>query len=244
MRSAFGASILAYWNGNSSAYRIIERDDGHKEKMLVEYLFADKSKWSLAEISALQNIPPRSRILDVGCGAGRVALQLQEDRHEVVGLDSCREAIEVAKGRGLRYTHLADVCNLKAPPVFDEFDAILMMGNNFGICGDIFTTERLLERLSTFLVSNGLLIFSCRDPLMTDNPVHLDYHQKNREKGRPPGLVRIRIAHEELTDDWWDLLFVSKITAIKMLGRTGFEEISSYQDDSPVYYVVAKKKGG
>lgn len=182
-------------------------------------------------------------VLDIGCGAGRVALHLQKEGHEVVGLDSCPEAIQVAKARGLRHVQLANACTLKEPPVFAKFDAILMMGNNFGICGDIPYTEKLLGKLTTFLEENGLLIFSCLDPLMTDKPVHLSYHGKNREKDRPPGLVRIRIVYEELTDDWWDLLFIGEAAAEELLGRSGFQKISTYQDESsPVYYTVAKKK--
>jgi len=183
-----------------------------------------------------------STILDVGCGVGRIAIYLQKKGHKVVGLDSCPTAIQIAKARGLQYTLLGNVCELKSSPIFYTFDTILMMGNNFGLCGDIPNTERLLKRLNSFLSPNGLLIFSCLDPLNTDNPSHLAYHEQNCKKGRPPGLVRIRIHYQNIVDKWWDLLFVNVNTVNKILENIGYQKVSIYQNiSSPVFYIVAKK---
>ncbi|MFX0122021.1 MAG: class I SAM-dependent methyltransferase [Candidatus Hodarchaeota archaeon] len=240
MSNAFGASLIAYWQGNSEVKHIIERDDGYKEEIAVEYLFEKPSKWRKEEIQSLATIPPNSTVLDVGCGVGRIAIYLQEKGHQVVGLDSCREAIKIAEARGLNLTFLGNVCKLRNPPLFNTYDVILMMGNNFGICGDIPNTERLLTELRTFLSSNGLLIFSCLDPLNTEKSVHLAYHEQNRSKGRPPGLVKIRICFQNIKDEWWDLLFVDVPTAEEMLDNTGFKRIACYQDpSSPVFYMVA-----
>ena len=65
MNRAFGASILAYWQGNLEAKHTIERNDGYKEEIAVEYLFKKPSEWSKEEIQALDRIPPNSTILDV-----------------------------------------------------------------------------------------------------------------------------------------------------------------------------------
>lgn len=243
MNKAFGASLLAYWQGNSEAKHIIERDDGYKEEITVEYLFKKPSEWRKEEIQSLDKIPPNSTVLDVGCGVGRIAVYLQNKGHKVVGLDSCQEAIQIAEAQGLQLTFLGNICKLKDPPLFNTFDAILMMGNNFGICGDISKTEKLLTRFRAFLSQDGLLIFSCRDPLNTDKPVHLKYHKQNRSKGKPPGLVRIRICYQNIKDEWWDLLFVDVPTAEKILDNTGYQKIAIYQDlSSPVFYMVAKQR--
>ncbi len=243
MNKAFGASLLAYWHGNLNANHIIERDDGYEEEILVEYLFREHREWSDEEIKSLEHILPGSTVLDIGCGVGRIAVYLQEEENKVVGLDNCPAAIQIAKNRGLRLTHLENVCCLKNSPIFESFDTILMMGNNFGLCGDISNTEKLLKQLNTFLSPNGLLIFSCRDPLNTDKPSHFAYHEQNRSKGKPPGLVRIRIRYQNIVDDWWDLLFVGVSTAEKILKNTGYQKDAIYQSDtSPMYYIVAKKQ--
>ncbi|MHA2244038.1 MAG: class I SAM-dependent methyltransferase [Candidatus Hodarchaeales archaeon] len=243
MSEAFGASLLAFWQGNMEAKHIIERDDGYEEEILVNYLFMKPSEWSSEEICSLKHIPKNSTVLDVGCGVGRVAIYLQKQGNRVVGLDSCPEAIHIAKARGLKFTFLNNICNIKDPPVFDIFDTILMMGDNFGLCGDIPNVERLLKKLNTFLSPNGLLIFSCRDPLNTDKPSHLIYHEQNRKKGKPPGLVRIRIRYQNIVDNWWDLLFADVSTVEEILENTGYQKDTIYQDSSsPVYYIVAKKQ--
>ncbi len=243
MCKAFGASLLAYWKGQSEAQHTIERDDGYKEEIAVDYLFKTYQEWTPEEIHSLKHIPPNSTVLDIGCGVGRIATHLQTKGLKVVGLDSCPTAIEIAKARGLKFTFLGNVCALRKPPVFDTFDVILMMGNNFGLCGDIPKTEKLLTQLKSFLSTNGLLIFSCRDPLDTDNPLHLAYHKRNCVQRRPPGLIRLRIIYRDLVDDWWDLLFVKPFTAEKILENSGFMKIALYQEkNSSVFYLVAKKQ--
>lgn len=52
LRSAFGASVLDYWNGDSSAKHVIERDDGYREEGHVEYLFREVSNWPREEVQA------------------------------------------------------------------------------------------------------------------------------------------------------------------------------------------------
>ena len=42
----------------------------------------------------------RGRVLDLGCGAGRVGLHLQSRGHEVVGIDVSPLAVEIARRRG------------------------------------------------------------------------------------------------------------------------------------------------
>ena len=243
MSNAFGASLLAYWQGNLEVKHIIERDDGYKEEIAVKYLFEKPSEWRKEEIQALNMIPPNSTILDVGCGVGRIAIYLQNKGHKVAGFDSCPEALEIAEARGLQSSFLGDICKLQDPPLFNSFDAILMMGNNFGICGGIPNTQRLLTKFKSFLSRDGLLIFSCRDPLNTDNPVHLSYHDQNRRKGKPPGLVRIRICYQNNKDDWWDLLFVDIPTVEQMLDNTGYKKRAICQNSSsPIFYVVAKQQ--
>ena len=61
----------------------------------------------------------------------------------------------MARARGLKFSYLSNICEIDKPPIFDKYEVILMMGNNFGISGGVNKTERLLIRLNSFLSKNG-----------------------------------------------------------------------------------------
>lgn len=54
----------------------------------------------------------RGRVLDVGCGGGRVSLHLQERELEVVGIDSSPGAIAACRRRGVRDARELDLRTL------------------------------------------------------------------------------------------------------------------------------------
>ena len=68
-----------------------------------DYL-APVRRWKAVERRALRYA--RGRVLDVGCGAGRVALELQVRGREVVAIDPSPGAGEVSRGRGVRDVRL------------------------------------------------------------------------------------------------------------------------------------------
>lgn len=82
---------------------------------------------SLEKISALLETLPvgRSRILDVGCGDGRLASGLVSVGHAVTGLDSNEIAVAAARERGLD----ARVADLETawPVDGSSFDLVLML---------------------------------------------------------------------------------------------------------------------
>ena len=100
--------------------------------------FAPYRKWPAIERTAMRYV--RGRVLDVGCGAGRHCIYLQERGHQVVGIDVSKLAVEVCRRLGVQDVHQVPLGRLT--PAYGEFDSVLMMGHNFGLLRDTENARR------------------------------------------------------------------------------------------------------
>jgi len=228
---------MAYHRGENADY-VIERDDGLVDELSGREYFIEYEEWPQHERDALERV--KRRVLDVGCGAGRVALWLQERGHEVVGIDLSPLAVEVSRARGVSDCRVMDARGLDFPE--GHFDTAVMFGNNLGIAGDVPETRRMLGGLHRVITDDGIIIASTRDVLKTDNPAHLAYHEMNRERGRPPGLVKIRVGFRGEYDDWFELLMVGEEELVEVLEPTGWEISKIYGSENATYVAVLTKK--
>jgi 2-polyprenyl-3-methyl-5-hydroxy-6-metoxy-1,4-benzoquinol methylase len=116
------------------------------------YLLAPFAKWDdRTERRAMRFI--RGRVLDVGCGGGRVCLYLQDRGIEVVGIDSSPGAIECCRRRGVRDARLVAVDAVDS--AFELFDTIVFLGQNFGMLGSQTRARRVLRRLAQITTPRG-----------------------------------------------------------------------------------------
>ena len=121
----------------------IVRDDGHiTEDEGITYL-ADISEWDHAERMAIREV--EGPVLDIGCGAGRVGLYLQRKRIEYTGIDISPLAVEASKLNGLNDVHVMSAAEINLNR--DDYQSIVMFGNNFGIMGD---EEKTIDMLKGF----------------------------------------------------------------------------------------------
>lgn len=160
----------------------------------------------------------RGRVLDVGVGAGRVALELQRRGRDVVGIDISPGAVEVARKRGVR-----DV-RLTAFEEVDEslggFDTVVMFGNNFGLFASPAKARRLLKRLRPLA---RRIVAASLDPYVTNDPAHLAYQERNRSRGRLSGQLRLRTRYRDLVGPWFDYLIVSPAEMEEIVNGTGWQ---------------------
>ena len=105
----------------------------------------------------------------------------------------------------------------------DSFDAVIMMGNNFGLFGSYNRARTLLKKLSRITSPDAVIIAATRDPYLTKDPAHLAYHKLNRNRGRMPGQLRLRVRYERHIGPWFDYLLVSKDELKEILTNTGWE---------------------
>ena len=113
---AYGELLLAAYEGRA-AHEVMERDDGLLYVGDPSDYFAPFRRWPAAERKAMRFV--RGRTLDVGAGAGRVSLHLQERGHEVVAIDTSPLALEVCRRRGVERTETRSLADLDGLGVFD-----------------------------------------------------------------------------------------------------------------------------
>ncbi|MCF3939444.1 MULTISPECIES: class I SAM-dependent DNA methyltransferase [Gordonia] len=108
------------------------------------------------------------RVLDAGCGTGRVALELRRRGFAVVGVDADDTMLATARRNGPDVAWvLADLTTLDHH-VDSEFDLALLAGNVM-IFVDPGTEDAVLAQLAERLTPGGLLVagFSLRDDRLT-----------------------------------------------------------------------------
>lgn len=101
-------------------------------------------------------LKPNSKILDLGCGDGRVTKVLTQKGFQVTGIDLNQYAIEKAisnKSENENYIcqNILDI-NYK-----EEFDAILLIFNHFAIFSK-FEVTKLIKKIEQALVRDGKLL--------------------------------------------------------------------------------------
>lgn len=201
------------------------------------YLTAPFRKWDdRDERRAMRFI--RGRVLDVGCGGGRVCLHLQERGLEVVGIDSSPGAVACAQRRGVRDTRLLAIDAIDDS--FGSFDTIVFLGQNFGILGSRPRARRILRRLVQLTTSRGRIVAETFDPHALKEPVHRQYRERNHRQGRMPGQLRVRVRCRELATPWLDWLQVSQTELVVLLDGTGWR-LSRTLGDGPSYVAIIEK---
>lgn len=206
-KDAYGQQLLAQLESENPTAEIIERDDNYLDFGSDAGLyFTAYEQWTPLERQALALA--RGRILDVGCGAGRHSLWLQEQGFDVTGIDNSPGAIEVCRRRGLKKALVSSIHDVErfAPA---SFDTILMFGNNFGLFGDAENARSILTKFALITTPDAQIIAGTRNPYRTDDPNHLAYHELNRKRGRMPGQIKMRVRYGKTVGDWFDYLFVA-----------------------------------
>ena len=214
---AFGEALRAH-HEDRHGYVIVERDDGVVSPSVGgEFYFSPPEEWSEHERVAVEMA--EGRVLDVGCGAGRHALALQDRGHDVTAIDVSAAAVEVARDRGVEDARVVDVADV-ADELDPTYDTVCMLGNNFGLVGTAERAPSVLDALADVTAHDGQLLAESMDPTATDERVHLDYHESNRERGRLPGAVRQRIRFEDLATPWHDYLHAAPETMRDLVAET------------------------
>jgi SAM-dependent methyltransferase len=104
-----------------------------------------------------------SRVLDVPCGSGRLALPLAERGCAMTGIDISEEFLEIARTNAAAKSLAVDLrrAEMRQLPGRGDFDAAFCFGNSFGFLDDegneafLFAVSRALRPGGRFAVDYG-----------------------------------------------------------------------------------------
>ncbi|HEX7310823.1 MAG TPA: class I SAM-dependent methyltransferase [Gaiellaceae bacterium] len=235
---AYGAMITAFHEGGE-VVEIIERDDGYiaASRFGPKIYFTPLRNWFKNERAAIRFA--RGRVLDVGAGAGRVALHLEQRGQSVVAIDNSPGAVDVMRRRGVRDARLIAIEDIG--PDLGTFDSVVMFGNNLGLLGGRAKGRRLLRRFHELTPDRGRIVASSLRVYDTDDPVHLAVHDRNRRRGRMGGQLRLRVRFGLLASPWLEYLMLPPEELAELAEPTGWGIARVLDGDGPLYSVVLEK---
>nr|WP_221380814.1 methyltransferase domain-containing protein [Actinoplanes polyasparticus] len=234
VRTGVGPRPLAGGRVPRPVIEVIERDDGLINGAPADHYLDEPRQWEEQDHRALRLC--RGHVLDIGVGAGRTAVELQRRGMAVTGLDTSAGAIAVARERGLRDTVLNTVDAYASASA--RYDTFLLLGNNLGLIENAERAPVFLAALARLANPGARIIAQGTDPYGTTDPVHVGYHQRNREKGRLGGQLRLRLRYRRLATAWFDYLNCSVAELDALLAGTRWRLATIDDADRPYYLAV------
>jgi SAM-dependent methyltransferase len=235
----FGRALMD-WARGGTAPEIIERDDGFTDLGAGHELYvAQFNGWNSSERRSMRHV--RGRVIDVGCGAGRVTLYLQQRGFDVVAMDASRLAIRAARLRGIKKAWCMSIDDLSDK--IASFDTIALLGNGFGIFGTPERLQRMLRLWAQKTNPGARILAQSTNPYCGGAPAFdRAYYQRNKQKGLMPGQIRIRTQYQGYVGEWSDWLFVSRNEMRILLRGTGWHQASILGGRPSDSYVAVLEK--
>lgn len=215
----FGYAVFD-WVAGSRTFEVLERDDGYSQIGAGPNVYLSKFRnWPQAERKAIRYLT--GRVLDVGCGAGRVALDVQSRGIDVVGLEVSPLAIKAARLRGVKKILTLPFEDLDRRVA--KFDSIVMFGNNFGLFENPDRARKALMKFCEH-ANPGTRIFAESTSGYFGGAPALDRtrYRQNLARGISPGQVRVRYHYKNLVGPWFRWLYVSQREMQSIVVGTGW----------------------
>ncbi len=212
-----GRALLDYHCGDRSAHFIVQSDLWDDEITAAEeYYRPDHHDLPELEQRALRLC--RGRVLDVGAGAGRHALELQTRGLHVVALDMSPEAVQVMRLRGVRDARCGDLKTVMG----HSFDTILMLMHGIGIVGTADGLVEFLRMTADMLAEGGQIVCDSADLEVAIPALRRRSSPSQRDNLRV-WEVRFQLVYGSLSGSPYHWLFIAPAALQRIAHRTGFE---------------------
>ena len=202
-RTLFGEALTDLYDGQPKGCFVVSDETGDHPLGLAFYLTATPDTH---EREALQHA--RGRILDVGCGAGRILKHLQDEGADASGFDIDPMLIALCKRRGISKVSVESYDNLSR---FAPMDTILFLNRTICTAGSLSRVESLLSQCHQCCSCNSVLIF---------DSVEVRPEMSNVQ----PGVMRnaLRFKYAGHAGEPFDRIYFTSNVAEDMIRKTGW----------------------
>ncbi len=150
----------------------------------------DYVQWAdyIEAVFARHNATP-SRVLDLACGTGSMALELRKRAFLASGADSCREMLDVAEDKTRRSGHSVEFFhrNLLDLTGLPRYEAALCLYDSMNYLMTLDDVVRALKEVHAILLPHGLFIFD-----VCTEANSLRYFRKLTDRDRGDGFRYVR----------------------------------------------------
>lgn len=217
---AWGDALLDHLAGKTVEGLILEVDDGTSvPAMHPEWFFRTEPNWEPEERQLLRLIQD-GPVLDLGAGAGRSALQLQNQGLQVTAVESSPGAAEVCRRRGVHDVRETD---LNDPPTDQEWRAVLLLCGNLGLGASWDGNRQLLMTLAQVSHPDAVLLADS-----------VNY------TGRAE--IGLRIRYRDVVTPWWRQRNVAAHEVEPLLSDTGWRIDQHLEADNGFDHYVALRR--
>lgn len=198
---------------------------GPKVEMPVSYYFRSFKKMPVLERLAIEQC--FETVLDIGAAAGSHAAELSRRGLEVAALEISPLACEVMEDRGVPNVICEDFFAFEG----QKFDTLLLLMNGIGISSTLKGFAEFLRKASTLLNPGGQIIFDSCD-------IGYMYEEGEMPVAAYYGEVQCRYEFDKQLTDWFQWLYLDKITMQKLAAENGFRSAILSEDENDQYLAV------
>lgn len=224
------ALLDQYRSGNSKRVHALRADGVSFSIETEEYFTLDGS---LSELDAIALDRCRGRVLDVGAGAGRHALALQDRGLEVLAIDVSPICTSLCRERGVVDARTLDVMTLDSAEALGCFDTIFFGMQTIGVAGGVAPLEELLRRLRNCLLPEGILIVdssALREPWEGDDG----------DQSPTRGEIVLSMRYRGLRGEPFPWVYLGEPDLRDAAARAGFEMETAGRVDSGEFLAILR----
>ncbi|MEQ9401796.1 MAG: hypothetical protein RJQ04_21700 [Longimicrobiales bacterium] len=202
------AALRAFRQGRVDAELRVVTDVGGTDTFPVSVLFREGGDLDPIDLAAAD--AARGSVLDVGAGAGALAVLLAGRGHDVTALEPLDAACAELRARGL-----ADVRRggLERTAPGERFDTVLSLMNGTGLAGTVEGLGPFLSGLAERTTPDGQILIDSTDPRDWVDP----------DDGRYPGEVHMQLSFDGTTGPPLPYLYVDAELLLDAAASVGLE---------------------